>query len=652
MIEVHAEFPQREVIQANAVVDNEEKTVSEVIISAKPEITGVTASVDNETGTPYVDVTETGTGTEFSFDLAFHNLKGEQGIQGIQGVPGQDGQDGISPTAEVTQTAEGATITVTDVSGTTSANILNGKDGQDGQDGADGQAATVTVGTTTTGAAGTNASVVNSGTSSAAILDFTIPKGDTGATGVSITGVSLISTQGLQKTYRMTFSNNTYYDYIVTDGASGSTAWGGISGTLSDQTDLQTELTGLQSQIDAIVSSSDVFDIVGTYAELQAYDISTVPVNDVIKVLVDSTHSNAATYYRCVETGGVKSWSYIGAEGAYYTKSETDTLLNDKYDASNPAGFTTNIGTVTSVNNTQPDANGNVTISVSGGANTDLSNLTATGEAHFQEPLVSGTNIKTINSTSLLGSGNISVQATISDLATIRSGAALGATAVQPEPVDALYAWQYPFSSPPSNIYTKIIPTSTTAIECYDEDGHSIGTGQFVNEPGAIGIIYGQDSDLYSRWSEDDIINLVNLTDNNSNALNIIQADGQWVWKMETVSSVTALGSYDLTSVMESYLPDDNYSYEVLFRIGINRNDNSGTNTQYYLFDPDLITSGQSVDNSWVGIQADGANWQQGNAAGMVILKPDRKLTLNLAGYKLNSSKCVALAYHRIGTNA
>lgn len=81
---------------------------------------------------------------------------------------------------------------------------------------------------------------------------------------------------------------------------------------------------GLQSQIDAIVSSSDVFDIVGTYAELQAYDISTVPVNDIIKVLVDNTHAGAATYYRCIETNNVKSWSYIGSEGAYYTKGEAD----------------------------------------------------------------------------------------------------------------------------------------------------------------------------------------------------------------------------------------------------------------------------------------------------------------------------------------
>ena len=189
-------------------------------------------------------------------------------------------------------------------------------------------------------------------------------QGEQGEAGVSVTGVALISTSGLQKTYRMSFSDGSYYDYIVADGASGSTQWGGITGTLSNQTDLQTELTGLQTQIDAIVSSSDVFDIVGTYAELQAYDIATVPVNDIIKVLVDSTHSNASTYYRCVETGGVKYWSYIGSEGAYYTKAETDTFLNAKYDASNPNGYTTNVGTVTSVNNTQPDINGNVTLSI------------------------------------------------------------------------------------------------------------------------------------------------------------------------------------------------------------------------------------------------------------------------------------------------
>jgi len=48
-----------------------------------------------------------------------------------------------------------------------------------------GNAATVAVGTTTTGAAGSSASVTNSGTTSAAVFNFTIPRGDTGAAGAS-----------------------------------------------------------------------------------------------------------------------------------------------------------------------------------------------------------------------------------------------------------------------------------------------------------------------------------------------------------------------------------------------------------------------------------------------------------------------------------
>ena len=53
-----------------------------------------------------------------------------------------------------------------------------GTPGPRGRDGA----GTVTVGTTTTGDAGTNASVTNTGTAQNAILNFTIPRGETGAT--------------------------------------------------------------------------------------------------------------------------------------------------------------------------------------------------------------------------------------------------------------------------------------------------------------------------------------------------------------------------------------------------------------------------------------------------------------------------------------
>lgn len=100
--------------------------------------------------------------------------------QGIQGVPGQDGSDGYSPTASVSKVGDTATITITDENGTTTASI---SDGQDGAAGTPGQAATITVGSTTTGNAGTNASVTNSGTSSEAVFDFVIPRGADGQDG-------------------------------------------------------------------------------------------------------------------------------------------------------------------------------------------------------------------------------------------------------------------------------------------------------------------------------------------------------------------------------------------------------------------------------------------------------------------------------------
>lgn len=58
-----------------------------------------------------------------------------------------------------------------------------GDKGDTGDQGIQGEAATVTVGSTTTGSEGTEASVTNSGTSGDAILDFVIPRGNTGATG-------------------------------------------------------------------------------------------------------------------------------------------------------------------------------------------------------------------------------------------------------------------------------------------------------------------------------------------------------------------------------------------------------------------------------------------------------------------------------------
>ena len=55
--------------------------------------------------------------------------------------------------------------------------------GEQGSPGKDGTAATVAIGTVTTGDPGSNASVTNVGTDTAAVFDITIPRGDKGADG-------------------------------------------------------------------------------------------------------------------------------------------------------------------------------------------------------------------------------------------------------------------------------------------------------------------------------------------------------------------------------------------------------------------------------------------------------------------------------------
>lgn len=86
----------------------------------------------------------------------------------------------------------------------------------------------------------------------------------------------------------------------------------------------------LQTQIDGLSASSDVTDIVGTYAELQNYDTSTLGDNDIIKVLQDESRNGETTYYRWSTT--TQSFTLIGEEGPYYTKAQADVLLNAKQD--------------------------------------------------------------------------------------------------------------------------------------------------------------------------------------------------------------------------------------------------------------------------------------------------------------------------------
>lgn len=130
--------------------------------------------------------------------------KGDTGAKGDKGDTGATGANGITPTLKVGSTSTGnagtnASVTMTDNNnvytlnfvipkgekGDTGAKGDAGVKGQDGAKGADGITPTLKVGTVTTLAAGSNATVTMSKNNNEYTLNFGIPKGNKGDTGAS-----------------------------------------------------------------------------------------------------------------------------------------------------------------------------------------------------------------------------------------------------------------------------------------------------------------------------------------------------------------------------------------------------------------------------------------------------------------------------------
>lgn len=97
-----------------------------------------------------------------------------------------DGSDLLVPAASTVKTSHGDRVTVLmkNHSLTVTGNLTApATDGGGSSSGEAGTAATIEIGTVTTGEAGSSASVTNVGTKSEAVFDFVIPKGDKGDTG-------------------------------------------------------------------------------------------------------------------------------------------------------------------------------------------------------------------------------------------------------------------------------------------------------------------------------------------------------------------------------------------------------------------------------------------------------------------------------------
>ena len=152
-----------------------------------------TIVVDSTTTlTPDSNATVENVGTANDLKLKFGIPQGIKGDPG-QSIKGDKGDAGTIQVAGVTTTTLNSTnaaqVTIIDDDPSPSnANLKFAFAIPRGADGTNGTSATVSIGTVTTLSAGLNATVTNSGTANAAILNFGIPRGADGASGSGSSG--------------------------------------------------------------------------------------------------------------------------------------------------------------------------------------------------------------------------------------------------------------------------------------------------------------------------------------------------------------------------------------------------------------------------------------------------------------------------------
>ena len=293
--------------------------------------------------------------------------KGDTGAQGIQGVKGDKGDTGEQG--------------------------LQGVKGDTGEQGLQGIAATIRIGSVYTGEPGTNASVTNSGTSTNAILNFTIPRGNPGSGG----GTSIDVDAELSDT-----SLNPVQNKVI------KAALDGKLNTTDTATAAQ-KLTA--SKVTAVnVGRPIVFfsnDSGGAWLEARydtnfkyntvTKDLTVGTINGVDVTAIDTTYAkkadvNAALADKMNIADVISGFALLG--GATQIKWREGTQFIGSINAANYSGTAraathdgagniivdtyakkTDIsGVVKSVNGTAPDDSGNVTITVTGGVSTSSAN--------------------------------------------------------------------------------------------------------------------------------------------------------------------------------------------------------------------------------------------------------------------------------------
>ena len=228
-----------------------------------------------------------------------------------------------------------------------------------------GTAATITIGSVTTGEPGTNASVTNSGTSTNAILNFTIPRGNPGSGG----GTSVEVDAALSDTSLNPVQNKVIKEAL--DGKLGKTETAaaalhdGAGNVIVDTYAKKTDITNIT--VDSSLSSTSTNPVQNKviYSALED-KMNTADILSGFALLGGATNIRWGEGTQFV--GSINAVNYSGTARAA-THDGDGNVITSTY-----AKKTDISGVVKSVNGTAPDESGNVTITATGGVSTSSAN--------------------------------------------------------------------------------------------------------------------------------------------------------------------------------------------------------------------------------------------------------------------------------------
>lgn len=234
--------------------------------------------------------------------IALKGAKGDPGSPGAQGVPGNDGQDGQSATLAIGQVVTGAPGSSASVinSGTAQNAVLDitiptGAQGPQGLQGIQGPAGTLTIRNVVTVPSTQPASVVNAGTANNAILDMNIPAG--AAASVSVGTVTTLAPNSNVSVVNSGTTEAAVFDFSIPRGADG------VCGAVPDWDKgfslTKTQITNISSYLPGInykgwISSPAPED---GYMYIHCYVSGTSPVSVAFKLKSETTTTRLGNTY-------------------------------------------------------------------------------------------------------------------------------------------------------------------------------------------------------------------------------------------------------------------------------------------------------------------------------------------------------------------